>query len=306
MGGKPSKDMAVCIAIFNPCKTKRIIMNYLYITNQLKNLNIPIYTIELLYNNNLPEIIGKNVYHVNSNSYMFHKENLYRLLEKKVPSKYKKLLSLDGDVYWNKPDWYQKISKLLDNYDVIHPFEKCNWLELGYKKIELTRKSIVTGGSNVNWDWSLHPGFCWAMRREWYNKVGFFDKALTGSGDTLSVIGWLKLKYPNNFHSLPFPIRKTYIDFYNKPSPRITYLKDYEVFHLYHGSKENRQYVDRHKILNIEYDIDYIIKINSDGVIEWKDNTTLNNLLYNYFENRNDDDPVINQNNINIKIKLMS
>ena len=48
MGCTTSKDMAVGFVLFNPAKSKRIIMNYLYTINIMEKQGIPTFTLELI------------------------------------------------------------------------------------------------------------------------------------------------------------------------------------------------------------------------------------------------------------------
>jgi len=287
MGLSSSKDMAVCLIIFNPVKSKRIIMNYLYTVNQFQLKKIPVFTLELVFKDRQPEI--PSAFHVRGDSFMFHKERMCRILETKIPSKYKKLLFIDGDVLFTNDTWYSDISKLLDKHDVVQPFESSEWLDLTYTNVTLTRKTVLHMKEPV-WNYNYHPGFGWAFRREWYRKVGFFDWAISGSGDTLSSAGWLKKSFPKIFKSLPTSLKPAYSDFTSKPAPRITYYKKGNIQHLYHGSKTNRQYVERHKIIDNEPDIQKLIKINKDGIYEWIDKDKWNPLFLDYFQSRIDDD----------------
>lgn len=288
MGGCSSKhDMAICLVIFNPSKSKRIIMNYLYTINQFQLKKLPFFTLELVFKGREPEL--PNAFHVECDSFMFHKERMCRVLETKIPSMYKKLLFIDSDVLFTNNSWYTDISNLLNTHDVVQPFETCHWLDLTYTNKTLTRKSVLFM-KEKEWNYNYHPGFAWAFRREWYKKVGFFDWAVSGSGDTLSSAGWLGKQFPKVFKSLPISLKKAYSDFTAKPLPRITYYKGCEIIHLYHGSKTNRQYVDRHKMIDMNEDIRTLITINKNGVYEWIDKTKLNPIFLGYFQNRIDDD----------------
>ena len=287
MGAKQSKqDMAICLVVFNPSKTKRILMNYFYAKNQFDLQKLPVFTIELVYEGQTPEI--PDAFHVHSNSIMFHKENLYRILETKIPKKYKKLAFLDCDVIFSDPRWYSKTSALLDEYDVVQPFENAHWMDLTYTQIELSRPSVVEMKSHT-WDFKYHPGFAWCMTREWYNYSGFFDYAVSGSGDTLSSAAWLKKKFPANFQSLPKSLKHQYSKLSNKSCPKITYLKDTDIFHLYHGSRDNRQYSVRHKFLDINHPIEELLSPNYEGVFQWNHPEKWNPIFLDYFEKRQDD-----------------
>jgi hypothetical protein len=289
MGSKVSKDMAVCFVVFNPSQTKRMVMNYLYVKNEYEKQGLPIFTMELVYDGLEPEL--PDAFHVRASSVMFHKENLYRLLEKKIPKQYTKLAFLDCDILFTDPSWYEKTSTLLKTHDVVQPFETAHWMDLTYTQVLLSRKTALLMKSK-QWDFKYHPGFAWCMRRDWYRRVGFFDYAVSGSGDTLSVAGWMRKTFPTNFQSLPQPLIDAYYkDFFLREKPSITYLKGMDVYHLYHGSRTNRQYAERHKMLNVSMPITELIHPNKDGVYEWIDEKDeWNERFQAYFDARNDDD----------------
>jgi hypothetical protein len=289
MGQSQSKkhDMAIAFVFFNPSKSKRILMNYLYTLNRLTEF--PCYTIELVFDNRNPEIpASPNVFHVNSHSYMFHKERLCRVLESKIPKKYTKIAFLDADLIFSDAKWYSDMSEKLNTHDVVQAFEFGHWLDLTYKNVSLTRETSVKCPGNV-YSHKFHPGFAWGFRREWYNKVGFFDWAVSGSGDTLSVAAWMKQSFPKGAHSLPKSMNSVYQDYCTMKKPKVSYLEGIHVFHLYHGSRVNRQYVDRHSILNIEKDIRSLLKVNKDGAYEWVEPSRWNSKLLGYFIARDDD-----------------
>jgi hypothetical protein len=279
-------DMAICFVLFNPAQTKRMVMNYFYVRNLYQQQGLPVFTLELLYPGRKPEI--PDAFHVQAESYMFHKENLFRILESKIPCQYKKLAFLDADVYFHDKSWYQKASQLLNSHDVVQPFERAHWLDLTYKKTMLTRKTVLLNTKPM-WDFAYHPGFAWCMRRKWYQEIGFFDYAISGSGDTLSTAAWLDKRFPEKFQSLPLPLVSRYLEFLKKPKPSIAYLKEMDIYHLYHGSRENRQYAERHKMLNIKGEIEEYIEKNKEGVWEWKDKPKWNPMYLDYFKKREDD-----------------
>ena len=106
-------------------------MNYHYTIKKFKLQGFPVYTLELVFSNEQPEIA--DAMHVYGNSYMFHKELLYRILEKRIPENYTKLAFLDCDLIFSNVSWYKQTSELLDRFDVVQPFEFAEWLDLTYK-----------------------------------------------------------------------------------------------------------------------------------------------------------------------------
>lgn len=277
--------MAIGLVFFNPANSKRMTMNYLYVWNMLKARDLPVFSLELVFGDAKPEI--KKAFHVRGNSYMFHKERLCRLLEQRIPRKYKKILFMDADIVFGGDTWYEETSKLLDTHDVVHPFTRAHWLDLTYTKVELSRETVLNMKSNA-WDFKYHPGFAWAFRREWYREIGFFDWAVTGSGDTLSSAKWLNKSFPETFKSLPRAMKRAYAGYRKQEMPTIT-AREGDVYHLYHGSRKKRQYSERHHLLDVSQDIQDMIVLNDDGVYEWKD-PKWNVVLFEYFKNREDDD----------------
>lgn len=278
--------MALCFVLFNPAQTKRILMNYLYVSNLFRLQGLPVFTLELVYEGRQPEIA--DAFHVSSSSYMFHKENLFRLLEKRAPKKYAKLAFLDADIFFKDGSWYEKASRLLDTYDVVQPFETAHWLDLTYKETILTRKTVLLNQKEA-WDFLFHPGFAWCMKRSFYRQTGFFDYAISGSADTLSSAAWLNKRFPPKFQSLPSPLIPKYRKFQAQKRPKITYLENMDLFHLYHGSRQNRKYAERHKMLAVQGEIDDYLTANKDGVFEWKEKERWNPLYLRYFQEREDD-----------------
>jgi hypothetical protein len=278
MGTCPSKDLAVCIVIFNPAKSKKLIENYFTMVGLLNEL--PVFTLELVYPGRQPEIPG--AIHVQGTSFMFQKENLCRLLEKEIPAKYTKLAFLDADIMFDDPHWYIRASKLLDYCDVIQLFDQCVWLDTDGEPM-LEREGVLKMRDKT-WNGKYHPGFAWGFKREWYNKTGFFDYAVSGSGDTLSAMKWLRKDMPKGFKSLPKPLEKLYSEFCPKP-PKISCLSG-KVRHLFHGSREDRKYIERHKMLDVEDDIRDLME--TRGLFEWK-HPKWNHVFLEYFKSRNDD-----------------
>jgi hypothetical protein len=279
------RDMAICLVIFNPTQSKRIIMNYLYVENLFKIQNLPVFSLELVYNDREPEL--PNAFHVHGSSFMFHKENLYEILESKIPEHYTKLAFLDADVYFSDINWYSKTSELLNTFDIVQPFEQAHWLDLTYKKTIRMRRSIVCN-EKPGWDFAYHPGFAWCMRREFYKKVGFFKFAIIGGGDLLSASIWFNKKFPLGYQGISSILQKKYQEF-EKVSPNLTFLQGSILYHLFHGAIENRQYGQRHLMLNVEGEFEEYVEVNEEGVFEWKDKEKWNPLILTYFKNRNDD-----------------
>jgi hypothetical protein len=277
------KDMAVCFVFFNPARSKKMLMNYLYTIEKLKLAHIPYYTMELVFDDHEPEI--KDAFHVRSKSVLFHKETLCSLLETRVPRSFTKLLFLDADVIFGHPGWYTEVSRLLSTYQVVQPFSSCVWLDSTYTKLVQTRLSVAYMSRTNPYNHNYHPGFAWAFQRKWFREIGFYKEGITGSGDTMSTAAWLGIKFPRGYvHQALVP---SYEEYSRLAHPNLACATG-TVYHLWHGSAKNRKYVDRHRILDGVRDVRSILDTNKDGVLELTDRN-VDTKMREYFTSREDD-----------------
>jgi len=285
------KDVAVMFCYFNYTNSSRILMNYLYTVEKMRLANIPIFTIELVIKGKQPDIAEAE--HVYSTSYLFQKENLFRVLEKKIPKHFKKLLCLDSDIIFSKPTWYAELSNLLDTNDVVHCFERAYWLDITYKKIEHDAYTYVMSPNKEIFPWQFdnnnrryHCGFGWAFKRQWYNQSGFYDMAIIGSGDGIFAYALFGKEYPNiktcRFYKRSINVWRKTIQ-----TPKVSYIRT-DVYHLFHGTTDKRQYLDRNEIFKNVPNIEEIIRRNEFGVYSLSD-VDLNKQTYRYFLMRSDD-----------------
>lgn len=288
-------DTAVCMCFFSPAGFKRPKDNFLNVKNLLNTAKIPTFIIECVIGNQIPLLKNPTV-QVKSNTCLFYKEHLYNLLVPKIPEQYTKLIFLDGDILFDDPMWVDKISESLNTYDIVQPFENAYWMGLSYGSFLKNNKSIVYALKKGVTDIrelavKYHHGFSFAMTRSYYNKIGgFFDKCLFGSGDsifcnvffqnpiyltTITLIDREYIKWVENVRRVPC---------------NVTYLP-FTVYHMYHGTLDNRQYGSRYDRLQ-EYNdklFDDLFYKNEFGVYETNDEK-LKTIMYEYFLSRKEDD----------------
>jgi len=305
-------DTAVLIAFFNPAKFKRILKNALYIISILKEAQIPCFVAECTFHNSKPQLPGANLV-LNSNSYMFYKEQLLNKLEPLVPEKYTKLIFLDADILLDTPDWIDQTSEALNNFDIIQPFSQASWLtpdntrirskKLSYAFAIVTKKTI-----NITTLHDYHPGFAWGMKRDIFRKLGgFFPRSIVGGGDVAFILNLLPLHVTDelfftaispDFGKFILPSWQEYNTRFKQVNPKLGFLAN-KALHLFHGVKENRQYVSRYQnvyeLLQGEWDDE--ITTNPDGLFEFK-RPEINKVVLNYFKGRNEDISLEAANNI--------
>lgn len=285
-----STDMALCFVYFNAQQSKRLLMNYLYTLEKMRQAKYPVYALELHYGE--PEIV--NAIHVKAHKdtdVMFHKEYLCAQLELKVPWRYRKIAFLDSDIVFNNPTWYTETSRLLNTHQIVQPFSECSWLSLSYNEVDMTRRSIVLQKDKPIYDTSYHPGFGWAFQRKWFHDIGFYTFSLTGSGDTLSACAWTGQELPKGYN-FPAALRPSYEAYKSRVAlarPSLACTPGH-VMHLHHGSRKNRNYSNRHNILDGISDIRDVIKRNYfTGVYSFR-TKALSERMLNYFMERLDDE----------------
>lgn len=294
----PPGDLAVCLAFYNPANRKRPLQNFLYCYLKIKNAGVPIYIIELTYEGREPELLNiPNTFQVKSNSYLFHKDNLWNILEKKVPDIYTKLLYLDGDILFKETNWALEISSLLDKYDLVQPYKLVKQLGIEYKNninYISYMKAYESRGEEVLSNKYSHPstGYCFAIRRGWVKQIGFIGMAVLGGGDYLICSFMSNIDLTNYsahlFRNLPY-VHKEYNYLKTKLSnANFKYgCGNLIIEHLYHGTHKNRQYATRSELIKTLTEEDF--QINSDGVIEFKEPEKWNPIMLKYFTDRDDD-----------------
>lgn len=291
------KDICVAFCFFNPCGYVRPLQNLLFFENKLKAANIPYFSIEMVIGDQPPILVNPTL-RVYSKSSMFYKEALWNRLEKEIPPEYTKICFLDSDIIYQRADWLDSLSILLDTYDIVHPFNVLTYLDITYNLLQEESTSNINTMSYVarlsiknNKIQRSAPGLGWALTRSFFNRMGgFFDKNLLGASDQIFCGSILKTKtmLVNTMHPLINDYVRSFFDHLYNLSYSVTYLYC-EALHLYHGTFKNRQYESRENIIkNITDPWDTIYEINQDNFWELKD-AKLNEMFHTYFINRAED-----------------
>jgi hypothetical protein len=277
-------DTAVILVFFNPASSIRIQQNILYVKHQLERAKIPIFIGEMAFHNE-PSLFEESpsTFIFRSTSYMFYKEHLINLvIVKPAVRVFQKYVILDADIIFDDINWVDKISSALNTYDIIQPYEYA---------CKLTKQFTVEDVlySICKKEKEGHPGYAWAFRRDWYDRIGgLYEHAVIGGGDTCLVykIGTSNISISNIYsRELERCTIKTKIGFI--PGT---------IYHLPHGTFIKRQYTTRMsdlentlKSLQISSLSDAVEEI--EGILEWKQNCkdVMNKTLLQFFQNREDD-----------------
>jgi len=294
-----NKDMAVILVYFNFVKSNRILQNLYTVKSLLDNAQIPYFITELAFSSD--EFVFNpqpNIFQFKTDSYMFYKENLIFCAEKLIPESYDKICLMDADILFDNPEWYTVISQQLNEYNIVQPFKKAHWLQFDFS-IQMLKENVVDELSSDVINYGLeHPGFAWAFTRNVFNDLDFFDKSIISSaGDAILTF---KITSKMDRHTNDSVIKFYETQFKTKFKVNSTHefsSCDLNIYHLYHGSLGNRQYVSIHDVVsnylsrrNIKL-ID-MVERREDNLLEWKPKfkNDMNIMMLNYFTLRKDDE----------------
>jgi hypothetical protein len=293
----------IIIAYFSPCHYRTPLNNLFNTIKILLKDKLPVSVIEAVmpgsYELKLPDNIIHQKIYTKFNSYMFLKENLYNIAAKNL-YQYDNLIFMDSDIYFDNDEWFNETNRLLENYDIIQPFDKCTWLNKDGITPKLTKSSAakcLNHASNPN-NIMYHPGFCWAMKRQFFDNIGgWYEKHPLGGGDKsmwfaldknvpldIGIDSWAGIKGVF-IDTIEY---QQYREHIRKLSYKVGYSIKNNIYHKYHGQIKNRSYLKRYEPLSSFKNKNYPMQKNEEGLLEWEDNE-LNKLCYQYFKNRQED-----------------
>lgn len=297
-------DVAVVCAHYNfpgfhaPRRNLHRFIRYIH------SLGVPCYGIELYLKGQTPASAGYpkwKQFEVSEDYVLWQKEGIWNACVQFVPAKYQKLIFLDTDIWCSDPKWMRKISASLDRYKAVHPMSHVYAADKDGRCKPEGFPSVVKQGLEP--PMQSHPGYGWAVQRSLFNEgINFFDMTVSGNGDWFMAYALLSNRplqtlVMHNKH--PDPIAPPCIlDAYEK------WLKSFQawlgglknvgyveahVFHEYHGTKKDRQYTTRRKMMaGFE---EHEIQRDKLGLWTWSDkaNPLRKQCFFNYFVNRKED-----------------
>lgn len=300
---KPTRtDMAVLMVMFNPCSSVRIVQNWLYVWNRLVAAGIPVFGAELLFPWQRSGALADSfkTLTVRSGSIMFHKEKLLARLLREVPATFTKVCTLDCDIVFQRPDWYDAVSAALDESPVVHPFSRCFWLGPDLRTPVVTNSSAVLQldairaqhASGKSDRLAGFPGFALAYRRDFAG----FPWAVVGGGDAVHFRGVNGLVGEFANARMRTLMSGVWNEWTMTVGTKTMTAVSGDIWHLWHGPMSSRQYYDRYAAFVAAVpaavrDIRELLVENADGVWEWREDvrSALNTMMLRYFGDRDDD-----------------
>ena len=251
------EKLHVILVISNPCLFAR---RYILLKEFVKRIeeeeeDVILYIVEMAYKKQkfiVTDAGNKRHLQVRCEVPLWHKENMINLGVKLLPADYKAFAWIDADIEFDSVTWAKDALKVLNgSKDIIQLFSHAVDMYRDETNIHIfnsfgysfcKKKKYTTSGADF---W--HPGFAWAMTRKAYERVGIYDRAILGSGDHVIALSLInKVDIQNQYHTEYLDDMLAYQA--KAKSLRIGYVPGV-IRHYYHGSKKNRQYGERWKIL---------------------------------------------------------
>jgi hypothetical protein len=299
------KKLNVIVVISNPCLyAKRYILLKEFVKRiEEEETNVNLFIVELIYGNQkfiITDKKNKNHLQIHTQIPIWHKENMINLaVNNLLPNEWKAFAWIDADIEFDSNTWALDTLKILNgSKDIVQLFSHAidmdsdkNTLKTfnGFGYCFNKNKKYTTFGNDY---W--HPGFAWAITRKAYEKIGgLYDKGILGSGDSMMALTFIN-KVENvlnmNYHD---DYKNSILEFQKKAKKlRLGYTPGI-IRHYYHGSKKNRQYTERWKIL-IDHAYSPINHLTYDknGILIPTQSMSKEfiNDIFNYFKERKEDE----------------
>lgn len=270
---KTHSEAVIVACYFNPENSPYRLKAFNTFYESIKHLNHSI--VECVIGDSKPQLdVTKNIQRIYTENLLWHKESLLNNLILDLPKKYKYVFWVDADVIFTNKNWLIDSVNSLQTNNIVQPFEYCAHLE----KDELTPSfdmSVATSYIQPNYrnknvwrsfcanqatdyvnkiseDYNIHGhvGFAWGARREVFDQVLLYDKALIGGADHImahAAAGQINHKCITKAFSDNVDEIETWSRFfYSVIRGHIGYAPG-NLYHIWHGDIAKRQYFKRIK-----------------------------------------------------------
>lgn len=254
-GHKIDDVLHVVTVISNPCGFKRRIqLAKEFMMRMEREPHIRLYVVELSYNGRFELTNANNPRHLRlrSDVPLWHKENMVNIgVAQLLPKNWKCFAWIDADIEFESNTWALDTLKILGSgKDIVQLWSHCDDMDKNQHTMKVFQSFgyQYTKRRDYRQDQNFwHPGYAWAMTREAYTRLGgLYDLSILGSGDhnmAMAIIGYESLN-PKTSRGY----KKSLEIFRTRCMLRVSYVPG-TIRHHFHGSKKNRRYHDRWKIL---------------------------------------------------------
>lgn len=232
-----------------------------------------------------------------SSAVMWHKERSLNVVENLLPQSCEYVAWIDCDLVWSRP-WHNRALEMLREKPVIQLFDRIVFLNEECKRSdELPRYGFARAFEETR-PWypsSNHPpGGAWAAHRMLFRKFGgLYDRLVSGGADCFCSGAFINAGMHNPVLG---QCNQDIVDDYTEYADGVgQYVRadigytDDIVFHLWHGSRENKQYRQRMDYM-LDFDPKKDLRVADSGLYEWSGKNRSADFK-KYFSDRKEDTP---------------
>ena len=302
----------VIIVISNPCQyARRYVLAREFIQRfEKEESKVNLYVVELAYKIpgqkmqqfHVTDPNNKNHLQLTSNNHpIWHKESLINVgIRKLLPVDWTHIAWVDADIEFDNAHWVDDTLKILSGTrDIVQLFSHVLDLDPYLDPLQIysgfgyqyTHKRKYKTRAGIHY---FHPGMAWACTRKAYDQLGgIYDKSILGSGDHNMALAFIGKGLMSVNAHVSDDYKQSILDFQNRAHGLTLGYVPGIIKHHYHGTKANRKYGDRWKILvkhvyepsiHTTYDVNGLIIPSSYIPKAMLDD------IYTYFSERNEDE----------------
>jgi hypothetical protein len=267
-------ETVACITTyFNPVGYRTRRENHVAFAESLEAQGVTLLTVELALHDDPFELpASPAVVHLRGRSRLWMKERLINAGVARLPAQYTAFAWLDGDLLFADRSWFSRLVERLETDDIVQLFERVVHLAPGHRRAggeSLGDDAGLVAQATRTPDWLARrragqlafavPGYAWAARRSFFADVGLYDRSILGNGDVILADCLFDSFGIYHYTSMLNAAMADDIEHWRRrvfggPRVRVGYLP-LDVYHLWHGSFDDRGYCSRDEIL-LRHDFD--------------------------------------------------
>ena len=261
------------MTLFDPAGSAYLADNYRRFRDAL-DPRLPVHVVEISYTGQFIEPAATLRIHATDSQRLWQKERALNLLIDQVPAEVDALFWMDADIIFDRPDWLDDALAALATADVVFPYATIARLDAdgGIERRQRSAPLIETeppAAGAPRWHNDKALGLTWGMRREWIDRHRFADYHLNGAGDAYDYFAITGETEWAARHCSP-----ELLPLWNERRRQLagTHVAHIagNITHLFHGSKNNRQYKPLEDLLAANhYKPGRDAAIATNGLWEW-------------------------------------
>ncbi|MEP6925284.1 MAG: hypothetical protein ABI954_12530 [Pyrinomonadaceae bacterium] len=253
---------------YNPLRFRSRRRNFDIFYRQLKRSRVPFLILECAFGTDDFELEqNQNVIQLRARDVLWQKERLLNLAVRLLPKEAKYVIWLDADVLFANPKWILETAAVLQKAMICQPFSRVVRLAPHQTQPDISNREIWESFAYVwntnaekaasdNFDLHGHTGFGWAARREMFDELELYDRAIAGTADHLMAHAATgKIEHSCVERAFFSSSIKTHFERWGNRFAEIVQNKigfvNGDLWHLWHGELKNRRYLERTRELSL-------------------------------------------------------